>query len=341
MMGHSIDPPILSPIDRVVGGQALVGKKTALAVVAYLVLFILQSIGVVGTATGPLATADGQLLTVLILSFGAMGLLAKIDRIGGTITDPPILSPIDRVLGGQALVGKKTALTVVAYLVLSFLQSRGVVGTATGYTATTGGQIATGLILSFGAIGFLAKIDRIIRRNWQASQREDLLGELRPLSQSSGSGMSVGATRGRKIFIVHGHDQGPRDAVARFLERMGFEPITLHERPNKGRSIIAKFREEAAEVGFAVVLMTPDDYGGKEGAPRQARARQNVVFELGFFYGAFGPERVAALIKGDVERPSDFEGVVYISLDEKDWQKELARELKAAGFEIDWNKAMR
>jgi predicted nucleotide-binding protein len=337
MIGHPIDPSILSPIDRALGGQALVGKKTALAVLAYAVLFILQSIGLVGTATGPTATVDGQFLTDLVLSFGALGLLAKIDRVGAAITDPPILSPIDRVLGGQALVGKKTALAVVAYLVLSFLQSRGVVGSATGYTATAEGQIATGLILSFGALGLLAKIDRLIRRNrWHGSQQQE---RVRPLS--SGTGMTVAATRERKIFIVHGHDQGPRDAVARFLERMGFEPIILHEQPNKGRSIIAKFREEASEVGFAVVLMTPDDYGGKEGAPRQPRARQNVVFELGFFYGAFGPERVAALVKGDIEPPSDFEGVLYISLDEKDWQKELARELKAAGFDIDWNKVMR
>ncbi len=147
--------------------------------------------------------------------------------------------------------------------------------------------------------------------------------------------------RGQKIFIVHGHDEGPQEAVARFLERMGFEPIVLHEQANKGRSIITKFREEAAEVGFAVVLMTPDDYGGKVGTNAQPRARQNVVFELGFFFGAFGPERVAPLVKGDVERPSDFEGVVYISLDDKDWQMQLGRELKAAGFQIDWNKVMK
>jgi predicted nucleotide-binding protein len=66
-----------------------------------------------------------------------------------------------------------------------------------------------------------------------------------------------------------------------------------------------------------------------------------VVFELGFFFGAFGPERVAPLVKGDLERPSDFEGVIYISLDDKDWQMQLGRELKAAGFHIDWNKVMK
>ena len=71
---------------------------------------------------------------------------------------------------------------------------------------------------------------------------------------------------------------------------------------------------------------------------RRDRARQNVVFELGFFVGKLGPERVAALVKGDIELPSDFDGVVYISVDKEDWQAKLGGELQEAGYEIDWNK---
>ena len=134
----------------------------------------------------------------------------------------------------------------------------------------------------------------------------------------------------------------PARPLPRFLERLGFHAVILHERPNKGRTIITKFREEAAGVGFAVVLITPDDLGKAEkAADLRLRARQNVVFELGFFIGALGPECVAALVKGDIERPSDFDGVVYISLDEADWQMRLGRELQAAGYKIDWNKVMR
>jgi len=147
-----------------------------------------------------------------------------------------------------------------------------------------------------------------------------------------------------KVFVVHGHDGEARLAIARFIEQIGFEAIILHERPNKGRTIITKFREEAADVGFAVVLMTPDDVGGVPNlvvGQLRPRARQNVVFELGFFIGALGPERVAALVKGDIERPSDFDGVVYISLDDGSWKMQLGRELEAAGYEIDWNKVMR
>jgi predicted nucleotide-binding protein len=87
--------------------------------------------------------------------------------------------------------------------------------------------------------------------------------------------------------------------------------------------------------------MTPDDHGGIAGATTNPRARQNVIFELGFFIGRLGPERVVALVKAGVERPSDFDGVIYISLDDRGWQNDLGRELTAAGFEIDWNKVMR
>lgn len=144
----------------------------------------------------------------------------------------------------------------------------------------------------------------------------------------------------RKIFIVHGHDEGALETIARFIQQIGFDPIMLHEQPNKGRTIITKFREEAVGVDFAVVIMTPDDQGGKHSGDTRPRARQNVVFELGFFIGALGQERVAALVKGDVERPSDFDGVVYIPLDQGHWKIDLAKELKAAGFEVDFNSVV-
>jgi len=88
--------------------------------------------------------------------------------------------------------------------------------------------------------------------------------------------------------------------------------------------------------------MTPDDLGrAVADADLNQRARQNVVFELGFFVGKFGSERVAALTKGNIERPPDFDGVVYISLDSGDWRTQLGRELQGAGYQFDWNKAVR
>ena len=93
-------------------------------------------------------------------------------------------------------------------------------------------------------------------------------------------------------------------------------------------------------MGFAVVLVTPDDNGAKEDSDAKPRARQNVVFELGFFIGVLGQDRVCALMKGNVEKPSDFEGVVYVAFEDGRWQLDLARELKAAGYEIDMNRAV-
>ena len=146
----------------------------------------------------------------------------------------------------------------------------------------------------------------------------------------------------RKVFVVHGHDETAREEIARFLEKLGLRPVILHEQPNKGRTIIEKF-ESYTDVGFAAVLLTPDDTGASAGnrddpAPR---ARQNVILELGFFLGKLGRERVCALVKGEVETPSDYDGVVYTKLDDEDgWRWKLIRELRAAGYDIDANRAL-
>ncbi|WP_051903695.1 TIR domain-containing protein [Neorhizobium vignae] len=144
------------------------------------------------------------------------------------------------------------------------------------------------------------------------------------------------AKQSSRIFIVHGHDNEPKEATARFISAIGFEPVILHEQANRGRTIIQKFREEASDVGFAIVLMTPDD-AMPDG---MTRARQNVILELGFFLGALGPDRVAAMVKGQVERPSDFDGVVYIPFD-PGWKVAVSKELEAAGYPVDWNIVMR
>jgi predicted nucleotide-binding protein len=145
-----------------------------------------------------------------------------------------------------------------------------------------------------------------------------------------------------KAFIVHGRDDALKNEVALFLMRIGIEPIVLHEQANGGRTIITKFREEAADVAFAVVLMTPDDVGGLAQSPDgtaqslQSRARQNVIFELGFFVGQLGPARVCALVKDRLETPSDFDGVVYVPYDAPGaWKQLLVRELDHAGVPHD------
>ena len=144
----------------------------------------------------------------------------------------------------------------------------------------------------------------------------------------------------KKVFIVHGHDNELKESVARFLEKIGLEPIILHEQVNGGKTIIEKF-EKNSDVKFAIVLMTPDDFGNSKMSIKQLnpRARQNVVLELGYFLGKLGRQKVCALIKGDIERPSDYDGVIYIAVDDKDgWKLLLAKELKQAKLKFDGNK---
>ena len=144
-----------------------------------------------------------------------------------------------------------------------------------------------------------------------------------------------------RVFVVHGRDEAAKQTVARYLEGLELEPIILQEQPNEGRTIIEKFEEESQTVGFAVVLGTPDDVGALASEPdnQQLRMRQNVVFELGYFAAALGRNRVCVLLKGDVERPSDYDGVIYIPFDDGEgWKLTLGRELRAGGFAVDLNR---
>ena len=145
-----------------------------------------------------------------------------------------------------------------------------------------------------------------------------------------------------RVFIIHGHNTAAKEGVARFLEKLGLEAIILHEQPNKGNTIIEKF-ELHSEVGFAIALLTGDDEArvAASDAPLKKRARQNVLFEFGYFIGKLGRSRVCALMEEDVEIPSDYQGVVYIPLDRGErWKIDLVRELKAVGFEVDANLAL-
>lgn len=142
-----------------------------------------------------------------------------------------------------------------------------------------------------------------------------------------------------KVFLVHGRNEAVREAVARFLERIRVPVVILHEQPSKGRTILEKIIEYS-DVAFAVVLLTGDDLGrlASESVSDKPRARQNVILELGYFIGRLGRERVCALYEDGVELPSDYEGVVFVRIDPAGgWRFELARELRAAGIEVDLN----
>jgi predicted nucleotide-binding protein len=146
----------------------------------------------------------------------------------------------------------------------------------------------------------------------------------------------------KRVFVIHGHNTAVKESVARFLEKLCLEAIILHEKPNKGNTIIEKF-ELHSEAGFAIALLTGDDEARTPAfdAPFKKRARQNVLFEFGYFIGKLGRTRVCALVEEGVEIPSDYQGVVYITLDGAGhWKMDLVRELKAAGLDVDANLAL-
>ena len=161
-------------------------------------------------------------------------------------------------------------------------------------------------------------------------QSSEMASEKTPISKNA-------ITVSRKVFVVHGHDNEMKVSVARFLEKLGLQPIILHEQPNGGKTIIEKF-EANADVAFAIVLMSPDDEGremGKESVLNN-RARQNVILELGYFIGHLGRARVCALERGAIEEPSDILGVLYVPYDANDgWKIQLGKELREAKMPID------
>ena len=185
-------------------------------------------------------------------------------------------------------------------------------------------------------------------RGWFSSKEVELVSikdrlplfDIAPKSQI----VKGGAAKifGNKVFIVHGHDKTIKESVARFLEHLDLDVVILHEKPDKGRTIIEKLLEESdIDVGCAVVLLTPDDVGksASEEGEASPRARQNVIFELGLFIGKLGKQRVHVLYKKGVEVPTDYQGVLYTPLDDAGaWQFKLAKELQAIGFDIDLNK---
>ncbi|MBR6091458.1 MAG: nucleotide-binding protein [Bacteroidales bacterium] len=152
----------------------------------------------------------------------------------------------------------------------------------------------------------------------------------------------------KKVFIVHGHSDALKTKVARVVEQMGLKAIILHEQEDYGKTVIEKFEENAEDIGFAIILLTADDRAvshadlKKEDQEKdykaifRNRARQNVIFEMGFFIGKLGRAHVFELQEDGIEEPSDLKGIIYTPVDEEDmWRFKLAKRLKAVGYEVN------
>jgi len=180
--------------------------------------------------------------------------------------------------------------------------------------------------------------------SWEADQRETInmleamLEEIDlDVGEREDASENKVILRSDRVFIVHGHDEGMRESVARVLTQLGLKPVILHEQLERGRTIIEKFFDYS-DVGFAVVLLSADDMGyAKSNDPdtAQPRARQNVILELGFFLGRLGRENVVVLYKDDIEIPSDYSGLLYTPYDSGGaWPYKLTRELEERGYSV-------
>jgi len=171
----------------------------------------------------------------------------------------------------------------------------------------------------------------------------------------------------KKVFIVHGHDEKIKNDIVNFLYCIGVDPLVLHEQPNLGKTIIEKLEHYSNFAKCAIIILTKDDHGGSLGPPQSAqiqrtspfpqskkettilrsiekshpRARQNVIFEFGYFVGKLGRNNVIALCDEDIEKPSDIDGVVYIKLDRnQEWKRGLMKDLLSAGIIIEKEKIL-
>ena len=173
----------------------------------------------------------------------------------------------------------------------------------------------------------------------KATLIDDEFGELKEEKSTSKS-----AAISNKVFVVHGHDQSLKTDVERFLHEVGLIPVVLHREADEGATIIEKF-EKYSDVGYAFILLTPDDISytvDQMDAPDsekryEFRARPNVIFEFGYFVGKLGRNRVCCLHKGNVVVPSDLNGLVYKKVDNSIDPQAYAiiKELKAAGYKIN------
>jgi predicted nucleotide-binding protein len=129
----------------------------------------------------------------------------------------------------------------------------------------------------------------------------------------------IKGTQRPRAFIVHGHDEAALLQLKNYLQNTMHwpEPVVLREQPNCGRTIIEKFEDYSELIDCVFVLLTPDDTMALRAAKEHRRSRQNVIFELGFFFAQFGrlSGRVVVLYKGPNELPSDIQGVVWIGID--------------------------
>lgn len=169
--------------------------------------------------------------------------------------------------------------------------------------------------------------------NRAKSLLSEFLEEIPDTSKTNQGGVNDSRISSQKVFIVHGHNGELKEAVARFVEKHGVDAIILSEQASQGKTFIEMI-ESNSDVGGAICLFTADDLGRSEDSDTdRSRARQNVVFETGYFIGKHGRDHIVILRDDGVEMPSDLSSVATTSTG--NWETKLLKELKTMGYKID------
>jgi predicted nucleotide-binding protein len=150
----------------------------------------------------------------------------------------------------------------------------------------------------------------------------------------------------KHIFIVHGHDSDARDQLELVLHRLGLKPFILMNSSGGGKTIIEALEGKIGRdftSDFGIVLMTPDDFGysKKDGDKKvEPRARQNVILEAGMLLASLTRSRMAILVKGHLEMPSDLQGIIHLAYNDhvKEIVPKLCQRLKEVGFDLEPNQ---
>jgi predicted nucleotide-binding protein len=152
------------------------------------------------------------------------------------------------------------------------------------------------------------------------------------------------------VFVVHGHQNDALVELEEYLKSLDIEALVMKRITEPSQSLLQRFFSIAGKAQFAVVLLSADDYGVSRDQYElpdvgeralKFRSRQNVILELGFFFGKLTWDRVIVLFKKphkgwpDFEMPSDLLGMVTVPMDETDiWKKHIRENLVRAGFKL-------